>query len=432
MPSNARGASHLLRRSGGHRLAKAPRRPVRASDASSVVRGIRQRKFAEELRRRRVLAGLSQRELADAAFVSRELVTKVEAGRRWPDRRFAQAAELLLGGSAELMVLWSAGDAERTAERRREAVADQIERLRTSVGASGDAHLRLILQAATVDPAQVVTEVVAAAVVALGEVVTNGLDGTLAVQRVGELERRVAGYELGDLGRDGLAGVCQLALDVADATQLAAQLHGHALRSNISMLVERMRRVLAAEATSLGLADIAAVWFATPSEGSELPYAVIDAPPCGELPDDASAANRAVVDDGSGPAAGGRGGTVKPRWFTWHGLLPWRGAEIPVADGHEGRTLCTRSGGSRRRRRAGPWGEGPRVRGPSRRWDLPNVVVAAPPTACDLRIASDSARSLRRCRWVRPALSRCSTRPAPPEQAEDLRQLIEAGYDLAL
>ena len=49
-------------------------------------------------------AGLSQTQLADALFVSRDLVSKWETGKRHPDRKMLEAMAKIFGVAAEHLI----------------------------------------------------------------------------------------------------------------------------------------------------------------------------------------------------------------------------------------------------------------------------------------------------------------------------------------
>ncbi len=52
----------------------------------------------------RMQAGLSQTQLADALFVSRDLVSKWETGKRHPDRKMLEAMAKIFGVGAEHLI----------------------------------------------------------------------------------------------------------------------------------------------------------------------------------------------------------------------------------------------------------------------------------------------------------------------------------------
>ncbi|MEV6927079.1 helix-turn-helix transcriptional regulator [Dactylosporangium sp. NPDC051485] len=320
--------------------------------------------FAAELRRlRRQVAGLTQRQLGVAAFVSRELVTKVEAGRRWPDRRFAEAADDILGCGTALFALWVLGDAERIAAHRRAATAAQIERLRMSVLVSGDQQLRQVLHRAALDPSEVSVEVVAAAVAALGELLAGQTGDADAVRRLAELEQRVAGHENRGVRQDALVRLSRLALDLADAVRFLDQCQDPNLRSRVVILVGRLQRLLADAASSLGLVDIVAVWAAVPPQAPD----PADEPAATAVPPDATETTAATT------MRRGRATTVVA--YTAHSNGTSSGRPRPAAQrcvrpGPRGTTgpsaPTTGRGRGRRRRPATPGAWLPLPRGPSR------------------------------------------------------------------
>ena len=74
-----------------------------------------QQQFCAELRRWRVRRGLSHGDLGKLVSYSREWVTKVEKGDRWPTEDFARRADLALDTGGVLLLRWPAIEAERAA-----------------------------------------------------------------------------------------------------------------------------------------------------------------------------------------------------------------------------------------------------------------------------------------------------------------------------
>ena len=58
----------------------------------------------QKLQKLRMQAGLSQTQLADALFVSRDLVSKWETGKRRPDRKMLEAMAEIFGVAAENLI----------------------------------------------------------------------------------------------------------------------------------------------------------------------------------------------------------------------------------------------------------------------------------------------------------------------------------------
>jgi transcriptional regulator with XRE-family HTH domain len=69
-------------------------------------------RFAAEVGRLRLDAGLSLAKLGAAAHIERSYVHNITAGRRWPSRAVAQGLDIALGADGALFALWSSGDTE--------------------------------------------------------------------------------------------------------------------------------------------------------------------------------------------------------------------------------------------------------------------------------------------------------------------------------
>jgi transcriptional regulator with XRE-family HTH domain len=77
------------------------------------------RRFGYELRRRRTLAGLTQRQLADRVKYSREMVAAVERGRRYGSEELAVRCDEALGTGGALTRMWPLVECEQIAADRR-------------------------------------------------------------------------------------------------------------------------------------------------------------------------------------------------------------------------------------------------------------------------------------------------------------------------
>jgi transcriptional regulator with XRE-family HTH domain len=92
-----------------------------AEHPSASVRpgpGRAQRQFGADLRDWRVQRGLTQHALGERTLYSREFVTKVEQGERWPTADFARRADAVLDTGGVLLARWPAVEAERQATIR--------------------------------------------------------------------------------------------------------------------------------------------------------------------------------------------------------------------------------------------------------------------------------------------------------------------------
>lgn len=72
--------------------------------------------FAAELRRRRVVAGLSLADVATAAHCHRGYLHRVETGQRWPSRAVAAQLDAALAARNRLLTAWVRGDVEHREE----------------------------------------------------------------------------------------------------------------------------------------------------------------------------------------------------------------------------------------------------------------------------------------------------------------------------
>src|SRR5947209_805241 len=94
-----------------------PPHPPLTYEVSSMVTAADE--FGHELRRRRVRAGLTQRELAARVRYSRETVAAVERGRRYASRELAVRCDDVLGTEGALARLWPRVEYVRMAADRR-------------------------------------------------------------------------------------------------------------------------------------------------------------------------------------------------------------------------------------------------------------------------------------------------------------------------
>jgi transcriptional regulator with XRE-family HTH domain len=76
-------------------------------------------RFGRELRCRRTMAGLTQRQLAAEVRYSREMVAAVERGRRFGSQSLAVRADEVLGTDGVLSRLWPMVETEQVAADRR-------------------------------------------------------------------------------------------------------------------------------------------------------------------------------------------------------------------------------------------------------------------------------------------------------------------------
>ncbi|MEV0131392.1 helix-turn-helix transcriptional regulator [Dactylosporangium sp. NPDC050688] len=191
-----------------------------------------QGRFAAELRCRRKAAGCSQRVVGEAVFASREWVTKIEAGCRWPDRHFAEAVDRLLGAGTELLQLWTEGDAERTVAQRQRAITERRQGPRELPAARGDQSIRQVLGRAN-DGFAVAPEIIVVAITALMRIVADRIDGGEIVRQVGDLEQRAMLREFSSVR---LRVVVSLALDLAGASDLLNLPRDEPLRARLTRL----------------------------------------------------------------------------------------------------------------------------------------------------------------------------------------------------
>jgi len=77
------------------------------------------RRFGQELRRHRTLAGLTQRQLADRVRYSREMIAAVERGRRYGSAELAWRCDEILRTGGTLRGLWPHVEREQVAADRR-------------------------------------------------------------------------------------------------------------------------------------------------------------------------------------------------------------------------------------------------------------------------------------------------------------------------
>jgi hypothetical protein len=97
------------------------RRPRALSPGASA-----RARFGAELRRWRMLRGLSHRALGGLVWHSQEFVAKVEKGERWPSWYLATRCDAVLGTGGALARLWPAVEHEHLAnDRRRKNVPAQ-------------------------------------------------------------------------------------------------------------------------------------------------------------------------------------------------------------------------------------------------------------------------------------------------------------------
>ncbi|MGI5185390.1 helix-turn-helix domain-containing protein [Dactylosporangium sp. CA-152071] len=203
-----------------------------------------QARFAAELRRRRRVAGCSQRLVGKAAYASREWVSKIEAGRRWPGRQFAEAADRLLGAGAELLQLWAEGDAERIADRRQRATIERLGKLQELTDARGDQPIRQMLGSVN-ERVAAAPDLLLALMNALTRIVVDGVDDGEIVRQVGDLERRALLRESSSETRPALV---YLAFDLADAADLLDRARDERLRARLIRLINRLLQSLATSA----------------------------------------------------------------------------------------------------------------------------------------------------------------------------------------
>lgn len=91
--------------------------------------------FGSTLRAVRAQRGVSLAALGQATSYARSAIANIEAGRRMPDRRFAERADRHMGAAGELVTAWDRDAADRDAakEQRRLLQAAEVESLALAV-----------------------------------------------------------------------------------------------------------------------------------------------------------------------------------------------------------------------------------------------------------------------------------------------------------